>query len=54
MLRRLFRRALEDCPSPTPAVAEGLDVISRNASAGIESGYSEHAEHALRDSVSAN
>jgi len=54
MLRRLFRRDSRRLPESDPGVAEGLDAISRNASARAEAGHSECREHELHDSLSAN
>lgn len=54
MLRRLFRRDSCALPESDPAVADGLEVISRNASARTEGGHAEYGGHELHDSVSAN
>jgi len=54
MLRSLFRRDSRGLPESDPGVADGLDVISRNASARAEGGHDEYSGHELRNSVSAN
>lgn len=54
MLRRLFRRDSRGLPESDPGVAEGLDVISRNASAGAPEVRIDYDKHDLHDSVGAS
>lgn len=54
MLRRFFRRDSRGLPQSDPGVAEGLDVISRNASVGSMGHNADAERRELRDPVSAN
>jgi len=54
LLRGLFRRDSRRLPDSDPGVAEGLDEISRNASARVEAGQADGGKHGLYESAGAD